>query len=74
MLGFNLSDAASLVSRMEAVARSMAESAAKMEAVTEGLTNSVLYDDRKVIVTVNLDGKEVAKVIQDYTQKESARK
>lgn len=74
MLGVNLADAASLVSRMEAVARSMAESTSRMETVAEKLTEGIFDSDTCVSVVVDLDDEEVHKTIQDYMKERRFRK
>jgi hypothetical protein len=85
---FNLGEARALVERMEAVAASMAESAAtmervatgiadsaaRMETVTEGWTNSVVYDDRKIDIVVQLDGETIVKRVVEMKTDRDARR
>jgi hypothetical protein len=75
MMLFNISDAAALVSRMEAVARSMANSAERMEAVAdrfEAATSNIQppYKPLEISVTTHLDGKKIADAIRLYRENE----
>lgn len=71
MFGFNIDDLSSLVSRMEGVARSMANSVERMEDVADKMNPPKPLE---IQLNVHLDGKKIHEAIRRYGDDERSRR